>query len=138
MAKASGAATAAQPALPFRSDSFSAEVGGHAADFLLNAYADRLMVVCTQLGTLGSMLSAQRETVLGGGATYRVETLLGPREQPLLELCARQLAERLAAAGCDRPLLLCLALTREALTRQGVQQVIDSVLAHPVWAAPAH
>ncbi len=123
-------------ALPCRSESFCSEVGGRPADFLLTAYADRLLVVCTQLGTLGSILAAQRESVLGGGTIYQVETLLGPREQPLPELCARQLAERLAAAGCGQPLLLCLALHREALTRQGVQQVVDAVLAHPVWAAP--
>lgn len=92
------------------------------------------MVVATQLGTLGTMLHAQKETVFGGGTTYRVDTLLGPREQPLLELCARQLAERLAAAGCERPLLLCLALEQAALTRQAVQQVIDLVFRHPVWA----
>lgn len=136
MAEDIGATASAQSALPCRSESFSAEVGGQPADFLLTAYADRLLVVCTQLGTLGSILAAQRESVLGGGTTYRVDTLLGPREQPLPELCARQLAERLAAAGCTQPLLLCLALRCEAQTQQGVQQVITAVLEHPVWAAP--
>lgn len=131
------ASQAAAQQLPMRSETFTAEVGGRSADFLLTAYTDRLMVVVTQTGTLGTMLHAERASVMGGACTYSVETLLGPREQPLAELCARQLAEQLAAAGCDRPLLLCLALERQALTRQAVQQVISLVLEHPIWQAPA-
>lgn len=57
----------------------------------------------------------------------------GRRDEPLAELCTRQLAERLCDAGCDRPLLLCLALERAALTKGAVQQVVQQVLAHPVW-----
>jgi len=118
---------------PLRTDSFSAVVGDGQASFLLTAYADRLLVVVSQLGTLGTVLAAQKEAVLGGSATYRVDTLLGRPEQPLAELCARQLAERLADAGCGLPLLLCLALERSALTLQAVQQVVKLVLQHPVW-----
>ena len=57
----------------------------------------------------------------------------GRRDEPLAELCARQLAERLCEAGCECPLLLCLALERAALTKAAVQQVVQQVLAHPVW-----
>ncbi|PSC70604.1 Proteasome assembly chaperone 3 [Micractinium conductrix] len=116
--------------VPLRSEAFEAEVGGAVARCLLTAYADRLLVIVSQLGTLGSIISAERERVLGGGETYRVDTLLGPREQPLPELCARQLAERLAAAGSYKPLLLCLALRRDALTRAGVAQVVAAVTQH--------
>lgn len=114
---------------------FTASIAGQPADVALTAYADRLMVVCTQLGTLGAVLAAEREPSLGSGPTYRVDTLLGRRDDPLPELAARQLAERLAEAGCDRPLLLCLALAKGALTPAAVGELIDAVLQHPVWAA---
>ena len=115
-----------------RSESFAVDIAGRATEFMLTAFLDRIMIVATQLGTLGSVLHAEKETV-GGGSTYRVETLLGRRDEPLAELCARQLAERLDAAGCDRPLLLCLALERDALTPAAVKQVLQAVEQHPVW-----
>lgn len=77
-------------------------------------------------------LQARREGPQREGATYRVDTLLGAREDPLPELAARALAEALAAAGCDRPLLLCLGV--RGLTQQGVRDLVRHVLAHPVWA----
>ncbi|PRW61483.1 Proteasome assembly chaperone 3 [Chlorella sorokiniana] len=119
--------------LPFRTETFTANVEGRPTEFALTGYADRLLVVASQLGSLGSILAAEKETVLGGGSTYRVDTLLGRRDEPLAELCARQLAERLCDAGCDRPLLLCLALERATLTKAAVQQVVQQVLEHPVW-----
>ena len=121
--------------LPMRSTSFAGEVGGTPTDFLLTAFVDRIMVVITQLGTLGTVLHAEKETAMGGASTfaYRVDTLLGRRDQPLAELCARQLAERLYDAGCDRPLLLCLALEPARLTQQAVKEVLEAVVQHPVW-----
>lgn len=63
--------------LPFRSTTFEADVEGRPTEFSLTGYSDRLLVVASQLGSLGSILAAQKETVLGGGSTYRVDTLLG-------------------------------------------------------------
>ena len=128
------AAVAAAPSsLPFRSEIFEAEVEGRRTQFALTGYTDRLLVVASQLGSLGSVLAAEKESVLGGGSTFRIDTLLGRRDEPLAELCARQLVEQLAAAGCDRPLLLCLALERGALTPAAVRQVAQLVMQHPVW-----
>lgn len=77
---------------------------------------------------MGATLSATAPCRLHPAPTHA-----GRRDEPLAELCARQLAERLCDAGCDRPLLLCLALERAALTHAAVQQVVQQVLAHPVW-----
>ena len=125
---------------PVRSSQSSCDIEGQATQFLLSAYADRVLVVVTQLESLGAVLHAQKETVLGGGSTYRVDMLLGGREDPALELCARQLAERLSEDGCERPLLLCLGLRRQRSGGGGgasvaaVRAIVAHVLAsEPVW-----
>jgi hypothetical protein len=147
---------------PVRSVEYAATLGGERARLWVSAYADRLMVVASGegAGTLGVMVAAQCEAALGGGAapppggeagggTYRVDTLLGPRPAgaSLPELAARRLAERLDAAGCALPLLLCWGL-RTAAGGAGaaaggagagaadaalVRELADAVLAHPVW-----
>ena len=123
---------AASAALPLKTENFEADIAGRRTEFIVIGFVNRIMIVVTQLGTLGSVLHAEKETVLGGGSTYRVDTLVGRRDEPLAELCARQLAERLDAGGCDRPLLLCLALQRDALTPAAVKQVLQAVEQHLV------
>ena len=123
--------------MPPRSACFTQDVADRPTDFLVAAYADRVLVVATQLGALGSAVHIRKESVLhgAGAATYAIDTLLGQRDEPLAELCARQLAEQLAEAGWSCPLLLCLALGREAAAQQAaaVQQVVAAVMRHPVW-----
>ena len=68
-------------ALPCRSATFSAEVEGRPTEFALTGYSDRLLVVASQLGSLGSVLAAHKEAVLGGGSTFQVDTLLGEQEK---------------------------------------------------------
>jgi proteasome assembly chaperone 3 len=123
---------AASAALPLKTENFEADIAGRRTGFVVIGFVNRIMIVVTQLGTLGSVLHAEKETVLGGGSTYRVDTLVGRRDEPLAELCARQLAERLDAAGCDRQVLLCLALQRDALTPAAVKQVLQAVEQHMV------
>ena len=126
-------AAAAPAAFPLATRQLAACVGGRETQVLLSGFADRVMVVVTQVGTLGTVLHAERESVLGGGATFRVEALLGRRDDPLPELCARQLAERLAAAGCERPLLLCLGLAPGGASLEAVRQIVELVMENPVW-----
>ena len=47
------------PAFPVRTRQFIAEVGGAEASFVLSGYADRVMVVVTQVGTLGTIQQAR-------------------------------------------------------------------------------
>ena len=44
---------------PVRTQQWTADVSGVNTDFLLLLYADRLMVVATQLGALGTIQSAK-------------------------------------------------------------------------------
>lgn len=69
---------------------------GRTTEFALTGYSDRLLVVASQLGSLGSILGAEKEAVLGGGSTYRVDTLLG-------EVCWRVQSRRKQADGVAGP-----------------------------------
>ena len=119
---------------------FSADISGQPTEFLFSAYSDRLLLIITQVGTLGTIVRAEREEVLGVGGssgTYRLDTLVGSRDDPALDLCARQLAQLVAEAGCSKPLLLCLGLRRHAgstqAAAQAVRELLEAAKAHPVW-----
>ena len=116
---------------PVKSRAFEVEIDGKVTDVHVSCYADRLMIVASQLGTFGSIMSARRDQVMGGGSTYHIETLLGPRESALHELCARQLAESATAAGCSLPLLICLSLR---LSQEAVRQLVSALGDHQVWS----
>jgi proteasome assembly chaperone 3 len=124
---------------PVRTREYSLEVAGSQCSVIASLYADRLLVIATQLPTLGTIVHAQKESVLGGGATFTVATLLGDRSDPLPELCARRLVEGLCAAGCDRPVVLCLGLRRKQVETgsraQGelLRSLVNGILANPLW-----
>jgi hypothetical protein len=52
-----------------------AHVAGVRTEILLTAYTNCLLVVVTQLGSLG--IHAEKQTVLGSGITHHVDILLG-------------------------------------------------------------
>lgn len=52
-------------ALPCKTAAFEANVGGSPCQFSITAYSDRLMVIASQLGTLGSVSGAGGERGAG-------------------------------------------------------------------------
>jgi proteasome assembly chaperone 3 len=127
---------------PVRTSTATITLGnGVETSVFISAYADRIMFIVTQVGTLGTMVQAQKETVLGGGTTFSTATLLGSRDDPLPELCARQLVEKLSQAGCELPILLCLGLQRApsgedrdpSSQRELISGIMDACLANPLW-----
>lgn len=115
---------------PVKSTSFTSAIGSDPADIYIAYYVDRILIVVTQLGTFGSILSARRDQVLGGGSTYHTEMLLGPRDNAMHELCARQLAEAAATAGVSTPLLICLSLK---LNQEAIRELLSLLKARSVW-----
>ncbi|CAL5228718.1 g11901 [Coccomyxa viridis] len=116
---------------PVRTQQWRGNVSGITTDFISSLYADRLMVVATQVGALGTIQSAKAEAVLEGRHTFTVETLLGRRDETTLTICPRALSEKLLDAGCSRPLLLCIGLRDHS--RDAMRSIIQEVLAHPLW-----
>jgi len=113
------------------------KVGGVNTDLVITDYSDRLFVVVSQLGKLGTICEARREKAQSqqGGAgdegagrpVYTVSTLLG-KESEEVELVARLLAEKLALG---KPIVACVAVKgiTFALAKQLADLVIERVQA---------
>lgn len=112
-------------AFPVRSEAFSTVVQGRSTEFCVSFYVDRVMVVITQLATFGVVMQCTKEQVLGGGSTFRVDTLLGSRQAELHQLCARQLGQLASDAGIQLPLLVSLGLEPAAATPAAVREILQ-------------
>ena len=74
-------------------------------DIMVQLFSDRIFLSVTQLsGKLGSLLSVSVEdSVIDNSRTYNVSTLLGRRDDATSEVMGRQIAERIAALGGNKP-----------------------------------
>lgn len=118
-------------AFPVRSKQLNIEIEDIDTDILLCAYSDYVMVAVTHTESLGTIYQSRADTNLDGATSFNIKVLVGNRTDVLLMLCARQLAEGLSAAGCSKPLMLCLGL--RDLSLQKVRQIVHHVVQHPVW-----
>ena len=92
---------------------------------MVTHYSDRVFVVVTQTNKLGSILSASAEHS-GQGTIFHVRNLLGRRDDPLLNMYARNIAEEVAKTT-TRPLLLAVSLSEEGRAPQVFQEVLSAV-----------
>lgn len=111
------------------------KVGGVNTDLVITDYSDRLFIVVSQLGKLGTICEARREKAQSqqggigdegaGRPVYTVSTLLG-KESEEVELVARLLAEKLALG---KPIVVCVAVKgiTFALAKQLADLVIERV-----------
>lgn len=112
----------------------TSKVGGVTTDLVVTDYSDRLFIVVSQLGKLGTICEARREKAQsqqGGVASgdegagrpvYTVSTLLG-KESEEVELVARLLAEKLALG---KPIVVCVAV--KGITFDLAKQLADLVI----------
>lgn len=111
----------------------TSKVGGVTTDLVVTDYSDRLFIVVSQLGKLGTICEARREKAQSqqGGASgdegagrpvYTVSTLLG-KESEEVELVARLLAEKLALG---KPIVVCVAV--KGITFDLAKQLADLVI----------
>lgn len=110
-------------------------------DIMVQLFSDRIFLSVTQLsGKLGSLLSVSVEdSVIDNSRTYNVSTLLGRRDDATSEVMGRQIAERIAALGGNKPgmggggavcppILLGFALKKQAEGDPAVFRVIVELL----------
>ena len=113
-----------------------AEINGVPTTLHIQAFSDRYLVCVSQVNKLGTIVAAKAEkTREGGPLAYDVRTLLGKRDDELLEVLARRLIADIAAKqGTGRALLLTIALGPEAgADGAALKQLYEFVAASAPW-----
>ncbi|KAG6395945.1 hypothetical protein SASPL_142079 [Salvia splendens] len=126
------------PAFPVRNTSLCLDINGHKTDIIISSYEDHILVMATQIGSMGTILQASLrdlETVVAlnfrkeGGVTtdptYSISVVFGKRDEPMLIACARQLIEHISNSGSSKTLVLSLGLRDHSL---GILKTIVSAV----------
>lgn len=109
---------------PPRSGACAREIDGAHTEILVTEYTDRVLVVATQIGKLGTIFHLTRNQS-GEFATLdadanddlsRCATLIGRRDDEILHACARAIGHGLFARGLEKPVVCALGLRRECGT----------------------
>mmetsp|Transcript_3352 Transcript_3352/g.13393 ORF Transcript_3352/g.13393 Transcript_3352/m.13393 type:complete len:127 (-) Transcript_3352:756-1136(-) len=109
-------------------------VGEIPTEIVVQGFEDTIFVVITQMKKLGSMILSVPERVGTDSCLFESQVLFGRRDDPLLVLYARQLAEEISKQTTfDRKLLVCIALRDEGRTPQAFQEIINEVLSLSIW-----
>lgn len=128
-ATSNGMASVQPPGFPVAVRTAVVDIDGAATHVVASRYEDGLFLVASQIGAFGTVLRARpdasAEGRADGHATFSASVLLGRRDEPLLELAARQLVEAAAEAGSKKPLTVALGLKRHTL--EGVKQLVAAV-----------
>lgn len=113
---------------------FSTSLCGVATDVSYSLYADQLLLIITQLGSCGTIIAASCDTAFNAPTpTYTTNVLMGKRDEPLLTICARRIVEGAGAAGCTKPMLICLAMRDHSPDM--LRAVVAAVEERNVWSS---
>jgi proteasome assembly chaperone 3 len=118
---------------PVKTLTYTRDICGTPTDFAFSLYADRVLVVVTQLGAVGTVISTSNEPSLGGDVQgFAANIVLGKRDE-LLQICARRIVERAAEKGFKRPMVLCLGLREHSV--EAMKEVAAAVTNRNIWTA---
>lgn len=125
-------ASASPAGFPVRTKLFTRDIDGVTTTFSYSMYMDQTLMFVTQTGTAGTIISATQDAAFDGTTTYSTTVVLGKRDEPLLQLCARQIVELAGAAGYKKPMLIGLGFKQHSM--QLVKQVMQVVSSENVWS----
>lgn len=131
-ATAQSACSASPAGFPVRTKLFTRDIDGVTTSFSYSMYMDQTLMFVTQTGTAGTIISATQDAAFDGTTTYSTTVVLGKRDEPLLQLCARQIVELAGAAGYKKPMLIGLGFKQHSM--QLVKQVMQVVSSENVWS----
>lgn len=101
-------------------------------DIICTTYNDRHFVVISQMKKFGTLINAWAESKADGGKSFDMVTLLGRRDDPLLNVYARQLIEKISLVS-DKPLLLAIALVAGGRDVETFQNVLNNIANNNSW-----
>lgn len=109
-------------------------VDGVDTEVIAQLFEDCIFVAVSQLGKLGTVITVPAERANDGSRRYEPRVLLGRRDDPLLLLYARQIAEQVSKEAVeDRTLMVTIALSTEGRAPAIFQAVINAVIELRVW-----
>uniref|UniRef100_A0A7S1TQ84 Proteasome assembly chaperone 3 n=1 Tax=Phaeomonas parva TaxID=124430 RepID=A0A7S1TQ84_9STRA len=110
------------------------DIGGIETEIVVQGFQDAIFVVITQLKKLGTLIMTHIERGRTGKCLFDARVLLGKRDDPLLVLYARQIAEQISTRTTyDRNVVLSIALKEDGRGPAAFQETINHVLDLPVW-----
>ena len=112
--------------------SISSSNGEVCTDIICTTYNDRHFIVISQMKKFGTLINAWAETKADGGKSFDMVTLLGRRDDPLLNVYARQLIEKISLVS-DKPLLLAIALVAGGRDVETFQNVLNNIASNNSW-----
>ena len=101
-------------------------------EIICTSFNDRHFVVISQMKKMGTLINAWTEKKADGGKSFDMVTVLGRRDDPLLNVYARQLIEKISLAS-DLPLLLAIALVPEGRDVETFQCVLNTIANKNSW-----
>uniref|UniRef100_A0A7S3EJE8 Proteasome assembly chaperone 3 n=1 Tax=Rhodosorus marinus TaxID=101924 RepID=A0A7S3EJE8_9RHOD len=112
-----------------------ADIAGVKTLFFAEKFSDRILILISQTGKIGTIIQAAREITMDGNPSFTVQTLLGaPSEDLSLDLCARRIIESVAMTSTTSlPVLLCVSLQGTSVPQEHVKRLVEIVEENKVW-----
>nr|XP_056722424.1 proteasome assembly chaperone 3 [Euleptes europaea] len=107
-------------------------VQGIRTEVVCTAFANTLLVVVTQYGTMGTLVSVEPDMVADGLSKPLLATkvLLG-KDEPLVHICARHLVTFVSQEAGNKPVLLAMALKDKSI--EGIRTLQEAIRRCQVW-----
>ncbi|CAM0876148.1 unnamed protein product [Alopecurus aequalis] len=121
---------------PVPQRSLSLDIKGNKTDIVISKYEDNFLVIVTQIGCMGTILTAKkdgswRDEGVANYPTYTVSVLFGKRDEPFLLTCARQLIEHISCSGSARSLVISLGLKDGS--QETLKDVFSAIIENRLW-----
>ena len=101
--------------------------------FKIIGYGDRHFVVISQVKKLGTLIQAWSENSLETSSKrFRITTMFGRRDDPLLDVYARQIIEQISTYS-EKPLLLAISLIANGRDTETFQLILNKLLEICTW-----
>ncbi|XP_015276602.1 PREDICTED: proteasome assembly chaperone 3 [Gekko japonicus] len=107
-------------------------VQGIRTEVVCTAFANTLLVVVTQYGKMGTLVSVEPDVVADGVSKPLITTkvLLG-KDEPLVHICAKHLVASISQEAGNKPVLLAMALKDKSV--EGIRTLREVIQRCRVW-----
>ncbi|KAJ3600835.1 hypothetical protein NHX12_031810 [Muraenolepis orangiensis] len=108
------------------------EINGIRTQVVCTEFNNYILVVLTQYGKMGSLVSITADSTSSDVSTpmFSTKVLMG-KDEPLTHVCAKNLATRVSQEAGNRPVLLGLALKDTSI--EAVKLMRDLITSCQVW-----